>query len=564
MLSLLRISLIGVALVFGVCRTAVCAADPPPDQPPPEAPAQRAARMKWWREARFGMFIHWGSVSLKGTEIGWSRGGPRRGYGSQGNQIPVEVYDNLYKEFNPTKFNAAEWVAIAQAAGMKYMVFTSRHHDGFSMFDTRANDYKITAAESPFRRDVVKELAEAARKANLPFGVYYSQPNWQHPDAFTDRHERYLEYLRTQVRELCTNYGPLAVFWYDGLGKSAQDYDSVALNRMIRQLQPHILINNRSGLPEDFDTPEQHVGSFRLDRPWETCMTICRQWAWKPDDQMKSLKQCLHTLVACVGGDGNLLFNVGPMPTGEIEPRQVARLKEMGDWLAKYGESIYATRGGPFRPTKALASTRKDSAIYLHILAWNADAVTLPNIPRKIVGNKVLTGGTAEIKQTDTEITVIVPARDRQEIDTIVKLELDGPASDIAPLRVAGGVTATASNVYRRMPDYEAEMAVDGDPHTRWATDVGTKSAWLEVDYGKPRSFGGVRIDEAYPGRVRKFTLQYRDGDEWKTALTGTTIGRNFSQRFAPVTAQRVRLQILEATEGPTINELQLLETARQ
>jgi hypothetical protein len=193
-------------------------------------------------------------------------------------------------------------------------------------------------------------------------------------------------------------------------------------------------------------------------------------------------------------------------------------------------------------------------------LNWSDDAITLPNISKRITGSKVLTGGTADVKQTDAGVTISVPAADRQEIDTIIKLELDGPALEIAPLKLAGGVTATASNVYQNTPDYEPDMAVDGDSHTRWATDVGTKQAWLEVDYGKPRTFSGVRIDEAYPGRVQKFTLQTKDGDGWKTLLEGTTLGAKFSQRFPPATAQRVRLNIQESTEGPTINEFQLIE----
>ncbi|MCL4788506.1 MAG: alpha-L-fucosidase, partial [Verrucomicrobia bacterium] len=247
------------------------------------APSTNAQRLQWWREARFGLFIHWGPVSLKGTEIGWSRAGERRGYGSSGNQVPAEVYDNLYTQFNPTNFNAREWVSIARAAGMKYLVFTSRHHDGFSMFDTKADEYKITDPRSPFRRDVVKELAEACHEAGMPFGLYYSQPDWRHPDAFTpDRHDRYLAYLKQQVTELCSNYGRLDIFWFDGLGKPAKDYDGEALVKIIRRLQPHIIINNRTGLPEDHDTPEQRVGKYQDDRPWESCITICRQWAWKP------------------------------------------------------------------------------------------------------------------------------------------------------------------------------------------------------------------------------------------------------------------------------------------
>ncbi len=412
-------------------------------------------RLQWWRDARFGLFIHWGPVSLKGTEIGWSRGGERRGYKGRGTQIPVEVYDNLYRQFNPTNFNADSWVALAKAAGMKYLVFTSRHHDGFSMFDTQADDYKITSPDSPFRRDVVRELADACHRAGLRFGLYYSQPNWHHPDAFTGRHTNYLAFLKTQVRELLTRYGAVDVFWFDGLGKPAKDYDAQALNKMIHELQPRILINNRNGqMPEDFDTPEQRIGKFQNDRPWESCITICKQWAWKPDDKMKSLQECLETLIRCAGGDGNLLFNVGPMPDGRIEPRQVERLKEMGDWLKKYGGTIYGTRGGPWKPGNSLASTRKGNTIYLHLLGYNGETVTLPNIPRTIVRSSMLTGGTARVSQSGRWLVIQVkpplarpPANGAElllppgpkrsippPIDSILKLELDGSAMDLEPL----------------------------------------------------------------------------------------------------------------------------------
>ena len=406
---------------------------------PATGPAPYSERMQWWGEARFGLFVHWGPVSLKGTEIGWSRGGERRGYGSQGNQVPVEIYDNLYREFNPTRFSAREWVAIARAAGMKYLVFTSRHHDGFSMFETKAGNYKITSTASPFRRDVVRELADACHEAGLRFGLYYSQPDWHHPDAFTSgRHARYLDYLKQQVAELSSNYGRLDILWFDGLGKSAAAYDGEALVRIARGLQPAIIINNRTGLPEDHDTPEQRVGKYQDSRPWESCITIGRQWAWKPDDQLKSLKECLQTLVLCAGGDGNLLFNVGPMPDGRIEARQVERLHEMGAWLAKNGESIYGTRGGPWKPQKAIASTRRGNTVFLHVLRWDGESVTLPDIGRKVRRASRVGSGTTRVSQAGGKLVVSVPPEERDAVDTIVRLELDGSAMDIPAVAVAG------------------------------------------------------------------------------------------------------------------------------
>ncbi len=403
-----------------------------PQKAPRDANRQHDARLAAWRQARFGMFIHWGPVSLKGTEIGWSRGA----------QVPVDEYDSLYKRFNPVKFDAGQWVSIAKQAGMKYLVLTTKHHDGFCLFDTRQTEHNIM--HSPFGRDVVKELSEACRKQGIAFGTYYSVCDWHHPDfphgspggTSLKPHpnlDRYEQYLRNQVEELIRHYGPLETIWFD----VCQDFDARRGKRVVdfvRSLQPDILINNRCANPGDYDTPEQQVGTFRMERPWETCMTICNQWAWKPNDGMKSLPQCIQTLVLCAGGDGNLLLNVGPMPSGEIEPRQVQRLLEMGQWLEKYGESIYGTRGGPFKPDRRIASTRKANTIFVHVFDWGGDALSLPAVPKKILAATLLTGGKVEVQQNQTGLSIRVAPQDRRPIDTIVKLELDGPAMEIQPV----------------------------------------------------------------------------------------------------------------------------------
>ncbi|MBN2272492.1 MAG: alpha-L-fucosidase, partial [Sedimentisphaerales bacterium] len=482
-----------------------------------------------------------------------------RGTGGTGS-IPVEEYDNLYKQFNPVKFNADEWVQVAKDAGMKYLVFTSKHHDGFSMFDSKYTDYKIT--NSPFKRDVVKELADACHKAGLKLGYYYSPVDWHHPDYRTETHSKYIEYMHNQLREICTNYTPIDIIWFDGLGGSAKDWNSEPLFKMIRTLQPHVIINNRAGLPADHDTPEQRIGNFQNDRPWETCMTICRQWAWKPKDDMKSLQQCLHTLIRVAGGDGNLLFNVGPMPDGRIEPRQVERLKEMGDWLNKYGDTIYGTRGGPFKPGPWGASTYKDNKIYVHILNPPDATFLLPPIPKKILSIKFISNAGGNAEQTNEGLKIELPLTFAPVIDTIIELTLDSPAGEIAPLALPSdslttGKKATASNTYQNNPEHSAAKAVDDDDATRWATDYGIKQAWLEVDLGEATTFDRAKINEEYD-RIRKFELQYEDGEQWRTFLEGDRIGGNYSKNFTLVTARHVRLNILDSAEGPTIWEFQL------
>ncbi len=522
--------------------------------------------MKWWQDARFGMFVCWGPVSLTGLEIGWSRGAPPWGVrpGMRGGRgpTPVEVYDDLYRKWKPDKFDARQWVQLAQDAGMKYVIFLVKHHDGFCLYDTKLTDYKSTSPEAAWQHDVMADVAEACHESGLKLLVYYSQPDWHHPDYRTENHRKYVEHLHGQIRELLTGYGRIDGLWFDGLGGKAEDWDAENLFRLARQIQPHLVINNRCGLEGDFDTPEQRLGKFQLDRPWETCMTLGTQWSWKPDDQLKPLKECIDTLVTCAGRGGNLALNTSPMPEGRIEPRQAERFREIGAWLAKCGQSIYGTRGGPFWATSQVVSTHKNNTVYLHVLNWTNHGVTLPPVPKRIVAGSLLTGGRVTVNQTDESIEITVPPEDRQALDTIIVLQLDGPAGELAPVRfpsasLAFGKKATASNVFQNQGTYSPDKALDDDPNTRWGCDWGTHSAWLEVDLGEPTTFGRVWISEPY-GRVQRFELQGEKDGQWSTFFRGTTIGEDFSASFPAVTAQRVRLNLLETTEGPSIWEFQL------
>ena len=259
---------------------------------PGETPAQRDARMKWWREARFGMFIHWGPVSLKETEISWSRANSNPACPNNG-AIPVAVYDNLYKEFNPVKFDARQWVALAKAAGMKYMVLTAKHCDGFLLWDSKVSDYNIM--HTPFKRDVCAELAQAAREQGIKIGWYFSPMDWRDPDCRSARNAEFVKRMQGEIAELLTNYGKIDLLWFDYDGRSAP-WDQERTYALVKRLQPQIIIDNRldlgggqdAGNPRnigphaDYYTPEQSVGGFDTRHPWESCMTISRrgQWAW--------------------------------------------------------------------------------------------------------------------------------------------------------------------------------------------------------------------------------------------------------------------------------------------
>jgi len=547
--------------------------------PIPDTPRPYPERLQWWGEARFGMFIHWGPVSLKGTEISWSRANTNPKCPNHGN-IPAEVYDNLYKDFNPTNFDAGQWVGIAKAGGARYMVLTAKHCDGFLLWHSQASDYNIAA--TPFRRDVCAELSVAARKQGVRIGWYFSPMDWRDPDFRTERNAAFVGRMQAELRELLGNYGPIDLLWFDWDGCEPL-YDQATTYPLVKSLQPRTIVNNRLDLAKgnsdrqilstnaDYYTPEQHVGAYDDQRPWESCMTLSSrdQWAWGgPNDGVKSFEACLNMLIGCAGGDGNLLLNVGPMPNGEIAPDQANRLKEIGAWLANYGESIYGTRGGPFKPGDYGASTRKGNTIYLHIRDWDDEMLKLPAIPAKVLRSRVLTGGKAEVRQTEAGLEVSVPERDHQPLDTIVALELDGEANRIPAMHVPSAPSlttkakATASNVYQKQAEYGADKAVDGDSNTRWATDSGIKSAWLELDLGKPVTFSRTVIKQAFPelGRVRKFAIECLTDDQWKPCYSGEKLGAKLSARFAPVTAQRVRLNITESTDGPTIWEFQLFK----
>ena len=514
------------------------------------------------------MFIHWGPVTLAKTEVGWSRQGSHGPEGAGNGTVPIDVYDNLYKRFAAEKFDAAQWVRVAQEGGFKYVVMISKHHDGFCLWNTKYTDYNIM--HSPLGRDVIKEVADACHKVGMPLGIYYSQRNWHHPDYFGKEHQRYIEYMHNQLRELLTNYGKVSTLyldsWHPGVFKAA-DWDSEKLFRMAHELQPQIVISNRSSLPGDYDSPECQIGAFQNDRPWESDWTITgSSWSWQGTQPVQSLESCLHGLLYTVGGDGNFLLNIGPKPDGSVEPSQIARTREIGDWLGKYGESIYGTRGGPFKPGRGIVSTWNGNLVYIHVLKWSGDTLTLPALPKKILASSLLTGGEVQMDEVDGQLTFAVQKPDQKEIDTIIKLTLDGPAAEIPALSpnatvsglIAPTMKAAASSFFQSGAAYAPAKAIDGDPTTRWATDAGTHQAWLEVDLGKPMTFDRAAIGETY-ARVQSFELEYQDGEQWKSFYHGTTIGEGFlTPRLDAITAQHVRLNIVDASEGPSINELQL------
>jgi alpha-L-fucosidase len=390
-------------LVVAAALSGLAAAQERPSAAPP-APD----RLAWWREAKFGMFVHWGPYSLASVEASW----PIMTPGEAGvGEISEADYRALPQRFNPTRFDPREWVQLARAAGQRYIVFTSKHHDGFCMFDSLYTPYKIT--RSPYGKDILAELAAACREQEMPLGFYYSPPDMNHP-GFRDtsfparanwrgQPERpewvtYLGYMELQITELLTRYGKVAILWFDGL-EDQQIYNGRRFHRLVHDLQPQTLINNRIGLPGDYDTPEQfipeHIPTVTRDakststdppekvsgtaslpkpedfRPWETCMTMNETWAYnRHDRKFKSATQLIRTLVDVTSKGGNLLLNVGPGPDGTIQPEFRERLLAIGDWLNVNGDAIYGTTYGPWQNLPFGRTTAKGKNIYLHVFEW--------------------------------------------------------------------------------------------------------------------------------------------------------------------------------------------------
>lgn len=414
-------------------------------------------RMAWWREARFGMFIHWG---LYAVPAGTYKGERVNGIGEwimNNGKIPVAQYEKFAGQFNPIGFNAEEWVRLAKNAGMKYIVITSKHHDGFCLWDSKVTNYDIMA--TPFQRDILKELAAACKKQGVKLCFYHSIMDWHHPDAqapfypnYNDtkqsnpNFDRYVEnYLKPELAELLTNYGPIGVLWFDGEWiKDWTEPRGKDLYAYIRSLQPNILVNNRVGKGRkgmeglsnsaedagDFGTPEQQVPATGLSGvDWETCMTMNDTWGYKSyDDNWKSTKQLIQTLVDVTSKGGNFLLNVGPQPEGLIPQASIDRLKEMGVWMAVNGASIHGTTASPFGKTDWGRCTAQGNKRYLHVFQWPQDRQLAVPLAGANVEQAYLLADKKQVKLPVTagadQVTIALPETAPDAIDSVVVLVL--------------------------------------------------------------------------------------------------------------------------------------------
>lgn len=404
-----------------------------------ETKDQRDARMKWWREARFGMFVHWGVYSVPAgvwndTQI------PGIGEWIMSSaKIPVADYSALPKQFNPEKFDADAWVRLAKEAEMKYMIITSKHHDGFAMFRSKASPFNIYDA-TPFKRDPLAELAKACKKHGVKLGFYYSQAqDWTHPGgAAWNGHwdkaqdgsmEDYIRDIAVpQVREILSNYGPVAVLWWDTPCEMTKERADMLLPLL--KLQPGIITNNRLGhYPGDTETPEQTIpAKGYVNRDWETCMTMNDTWGYKSDDRnWKTTTALIRNLVDIASKGGNYLLNVGPTSEGVIPQPSVDRLREIGAWMKVHSEAIYGTSASPFEKLPWGRCTRKPGKLYLHVFDWPSYGVLEVPMTANVKKAYLLSNRRAALKVTcgPESVKIAVPATVPDPIDSVVAVEVE-------------------------------------------------------------------------------------------------------------------------------------------
>lgn len=437
-----------------------------------ETQNQHNARMEWWREARFGMFIHWGLYSVAAGEWNGKKTHSTAEWIQHKLEIPTSQYETLIPRFDPEQFNARQWARLAKEAGMKYMVITSKHHDGFGLFPSALTDWCVKS--TPFHRDPLRELSKACKAEGIRFCVYYSILDWHNPDwgqreAFEDlargqpNMDRYMKYMKGQLKELVENYHP-AVLWFDGEWTSPWTHErGVEIYNYLRELDPRLIINNRvdkgregmagmtraPGAVGDFGTPEQTIppNGFGPGVDWETCMTMNDTWGYSRfDTNWKSSRTLIRNIIDVASKGGNYLLNVGPTGEGLIPKGSVERLEEIGQWMKVNGQAIYGTRASPFSKTLPWGRcTSKISAhsatLYLHVFDWPKDGrLAVRGLKNKVKSAQLL-DGTKKIRLPveagDSGVTVVLPATPVNSISSTIVLRLKGRL-EIASIEDAG------------------------------------------------------------------------------------------------------------------------------
>jgi alpha-L-fucosidase len=413
----------GGAAALSLPHLAAAAPSPPQTPAPARVPPDHERRIKWWHDAKFGMFVHWGTYSVYG----------RHEWALENEAIPAAEYEQFARLFKPRPDTAAGFAKLAKRAGQKYVVMTTKHHEGFCLFDTKTTDY-CAPRQGP-GRDLVREYVNALRAEGLRVGFYYSLMDWHHPDgarAAQDEaaRKRFVEYIHTQIRELMTNFGKIDILWYDvSWPLDAKGWESERMNEMVFKLQPDIIVNNRNRLDGDFTTPEQRIEAAAGGRAWEACMTLNGSWGYQAaDDDWKSARTVVRNLISCARDGGNYLLNIGPRGDGSIPEESVRIFDTVGAWLAKNGASIYGT--DPCQPRRSNYATfsRKGTTLYMHVHFWPGDTLAIAGLLVPVKSARLLASGqTVKFEQDKLRVKFSgLPRAAPDDPVTTLAIECDG------------------------------------------------------------------------------------------------------------------------------------------
>lgn len=564
--------------------------------PPTPAQADHDRRMGWWRDARFGMFIHWGLYAVPAGEWEGKKVGGTAEWIMRTAKIPASRYEQFAGEFNPRHFDADAWMALAKQAGMRYVTITTKHHDGFSLYDSKLTTYDIMDA-TPFKRDIMREIADAARKQGLVPCWYHSIMDWHHPlyeprPAYNDTKagppdmDKYVDHLKGQLRELLTNYGPIGVLWFDGEWESTWTQERGRdLYDYVRSLAPEILINNRvaksrddmAGLTKpgveaigDFGTPEQEVPATGVPgMDWESCMTMNDTWGFASHDHnWKSSRELIRTLADIASKGGNFLLNIGPTAAGDIPAPSIDRLKAMGAWMKTNGVAIYGTQASPFRRLPwgrcTVKPGERTTTLYLHVFDWPADhRLLIPGLLNEITSAKLLSRwwGTMDIQHTPEGWVLKLPDQAPDPDDSVIAVEIAGtPAVVDAPLQAApdGTLTLKASDA-----TIHGSAKYESAESKRCVGFWTRESDWIEWTgrTTKPGRYA-VRLEYAakqgQAGGTYHFTINGRTSDMRVTTMTPDWDKFNIEevsvQRYDRPTTVHVEVKPVTIVNGALMN----------
>ncbi len=548
-----------------------------------ETPAERDARMRWFRDAKFGMFIHWGLYSqLAGEWQGKTINGGAE-WIQKYLEIPSSQYSPLAKTWNPSNYNAREWVRQMKAAGIKYICITTKHHDGFCLWPTKMNhDWNISL--TPGGKDLLKPLADACHAEGVRFCIYHSILDWHHPEwpgrpAFNDTAKgkpdltRYKTYLYGQLKELFTNYGPIGMVWFDGSWDANiwSSADGKALEDYTRALQPSVILDNRSGYkpPQrkldvavtnaysyiqsgDYISPEGEVPATGLPGlDWETCQTmqLPNNWGYNRLVGFRAFNDLLRQLIDVTSKGGNMLLNVGPTAEGEILPQASRCLEKFAVWMKTNSEAIHGTTASPFAALPFDGRcTQKPGKLYLHVFQWPTDGqLTLP-IKNKVKRACLLASPDRSLtfSSTGKGIRIALPGTAPDPIASVVRIEMDGPVVLMpAPQNLATGKPVTVSGEWSDRPTLKKENLADGQTNTIWAGPENSRTGWAEIDLGEELAVSSALLSEGNEyARCGPFEVQAKLNGEWKTITTGTGIGARKNLHFEPIKARLFRLTL--------------------